>query len=66
LPHKRRFQFVMRRTFILGAPLALALLVGCVDAADSLQSGPQVGDKVGIFEPLNVTGPFEGKRQCLV
>jgi hypothetical protein len=56
----------MRMTLSLGAPLALALLVGCVDAADSLKSGPQVGDGVGIFEPLSVTGPFEGKRQCLV
>ena len=56
----------MRRTFTIGAPLALALLVGCVDAADTLKSGPQVGDKVGIFEPLNVTGPYKGNRQCLV
>jgi len=56
----------MRKTLSIGAPLVLALLVGCVDAADSLKSGPQIGEGVGIFEPLNVTGPYEGKRQCLV
>jgi len=56
----------MRTSFTAGATLAFALLVGSVDAADALKSGPQVGDGVGVFEPLNVTGAFSGKKQCLV
>jgi hypothetical protein len=62
----------MRVGLTTGACLALALLVGCTDGkgeekkGDGLKSGPQVGQGVGIFEPLSVTGPFEGKRQCLV
>jgi hypothetical protein len=49
-----------------GATLALALLVGSAVAEDGLKSGPQVGDGVGVFEPLNVTGAFAGRKQCLV
>jgi hypothetical protein len=49
-----------------GATLALALLVGSVDAADALKSGPQVGAGVPVFEPLNVTGASAGKKQCPV
>jgi hypothetical protein len=60
----------MRISLTAGAFVALALLVGCADGKDEekggLKSGPQVGDGVGIFEPLSVTGAFEGKRQCLV
>jgi len=50
----------MRMHLATGVPLALALLVGCANAAGDLKSGPQVGDGVGIFEPLGVTGA--GKR----
>lgn len=33
----------------------------------SVRSGLQAGDKIAsIFEPLNVTGPFQGERHCLV
>ena len=50
-----------------GASLALALLLGSAWAEDALQSGPQVGDAVpSPFQPLNVTGKFAGKKQCLV
>jgi hypothetical protein len=56
----------MKLHLAAGAPLLLAVLVGCTDAAGETKSGPQVGDNCGIFEPLNVTGPFAGKKQCLV
>jgi hypothetical protein len=49
-----------------GTSLALVLLLGCADAADSLKSGPQVGDKVQVFEPLYVTGPEAGAKKCPV
>ena len=49
-----------------GASLALVLLLGSTFAADPLKSGPQVGDSVDAFSPLNVTGPFAGNNQCLV
>ena len=62
----------MRVGLTTGACLALALLVGCTDGkgeekkGDGLKSGPQPGDGCGIFEPLNVTGPFAGEKRCLV
>jgi hypothetical protein len=57
----------MKSCMALGASLALALLVGSAWAADAPQSGPQVGDAVpNPFNPLNVTGKFAGKKQCLV
>lgn len=45
--------------------LAGALLVGGAVAAE-LTSGPQPGDKVGPFHPLNITGESAGQKQCLV
>jgi hypothetical protein len=46
--------------------LALAFLVAGAMAAESLKSGPQVGDDVpGPFHPLNVTGPNAGEKFCL-
>jgi hypothetical protein len=49
------------------ASLALALLASGVWAGEALKSGPQVGDAVpSPFQPLNVTGKFAGKKQCLV
>lgn len=57
----------MNRGIAMGASLALALLVGGVWAAESLESGPQVGKSVpGPFNPLNVTGDAAGKKQCQV
>ena len=50
-----------------GASLALVLLLGSGRTDDALKSGPQVGDAVpSPFQPLNVTGKFAGKKQCLV
>jgi hypothetical protein len=49
------------------ASLALALLAGSAVAGEALKSGPQPGDAVpNPFNPLNVTGKFAGKKQCLV
>jgi hypothetical protein len=56
----------MKMHVAAGVPLLLAVLVGCADGAGEGKSGPQVGDHVGVFEPLNVTGPFAGDKRCLV
>jgi hypothetical protein len=50
----------------LGATLVAALLVGSAVAAESLKSGPQVGEGMGVFLPLHCSGPTEGKKLCLV
>ena len=50
----------------MGASLALVLLASSTFAADAPKSGPQVGDPMTIFEPLNVTGSAAGERACLV
>ena len=48
-------------TCVVGAVLASSVL------AEELKSGPQTGTSLpGPFHPLNVTGPFAGKKQCLV
>jgi hypothetical protein len=56
----------MNRRIAAGATLAVALLLGSAVAADALKSGPQPGDPMGVFDPLNVTGNYAGDRQCLV
>jgi hypothetical protein len=43
----------------------MALLAGAVIAAD-VKSGPQPGDNLSAFHPLNVTGPRSGQKNCLV
>ena len=53
----------MKRTWIVATA---ALLVSSVMAADAVKSGPQPGDKIDPFHPLNVTGQFAGEKQCLV
>jgi hypothetical protein len=56
----------MNRRIAMGASLALVLLIGSAWAADALKSGPQPGDDLTPFDPLNVTGEFAGETQCLV
>jgi hypothetical protein len=56
----------MRSRIAVGASLALALLAGGLLAAEALKSGPQVGDSVNSFEPLNVTGEYAGEKKCQV
>jgi hypothetical protein len=53
----------MRTTVFLAAGV---LLVSSVNAADAPKSGPQPGDHITPFHPLNVTGEFAGQKQCLV
>jgi len=50
----------------LWAFAAGVLLVSSAVAADAVKSGPQPGDKIDVFHPLNVTGQFAGEKQCLV
>jgi hypothetical protein len=57
----------MNRRIAVGASLAVALLVGSVLAADSLKSGPPVGQKIpGPFHPLNINGSAAGTKACQV
>jgi hypothetical protein len=62
----------MPNRIAIGASLTLVLLMGCGSAGDSpksgdsLKSGLQPGDRCDVFDPLNVTGTFAGKKQCLV
>jgi hypothetical protein len=56
----------MRMPFAVGSVLTLVLVAGCTQAAGEFKSGPQVGESVVPFEPLSVTGPFAGKKECLV
>jgi hypothetical protein len=44
---------------------ALGLLAGAVMGAD-LKSGLQPGDKVSVFNPLNVTGSEAGNKACQI
>ncbi|HEX5106034.1 MAG TPA: hypothetical protein VFV87_19580, partial [Pirellulaceae bacterium] len=44
-----------------------SLVASSLPAAEPLQSGLQVGERLtNIFEPLNVTGPYAGEQHCLV
>jgi len=57
----------MTSRIAIGTGLALLLLVGTGFAAETVQSGPQVGEKIpGAFTPLNVTGEDAGQKRCLV
>lgn len=56
----------MRRRIVMGASLAAALLVVSALAAGGLESGPQVGKHVGVFDTLHCTGPDAGSKSCLV
>lgn len=44
---------------------ALALSFGVVTASDTI-SGPQVGETVHGFNPLNCTGEHAGEKHCLI
>jgi hypothetical protein len=59
-------RYTMRSRIAVGASLALALLAGGLLAAEALKSGPQVGESVTSFEPLNVTGEYAGEKKCQV
>ena len=60
----------MRQPMFLGASLAVALLCGYATGAENLKSGPQIGDRVTPFFPINVLNAdrpaMNGKKNCLV
>jgi hypothetical protein len=52
---------------VMGASLAMALLAGCVVAAESVKSGLQPGDDIpGPFDVQNVTGSAAGRKACQI
>jgi hypothetical protein len=53
------------RLLSLTAVIAIALNIGVASAAD-LKSGPQVGENVVPFHPLNCTGDHAGEKYCLI
>jgi hypothetical protein len=50
----------------MGAIAMAAVVLSTAAGGESLKSGLQVGGSPTPFHPLNVTGPFAGKKQCLV
>jgi hypothetical protein len=50
---------------LLLSTAVVGLMAGLSFGAD-LKSGPQVGDSVSAFNPLNVTGRAAGKKACQV
>ena len=57
----------MNRSIVVGASLAAALLAYGAFAAETLKSGPQPGDAVGVpFHVLNINGDDAGKKNCQV
>jgi hypothetical protein len=60
----------MRQSIFLGASLGVALLCGYAAGGESLKSGPQVGDAVTPFHPINILNvdrpQLNGKKNCLV
>ncbi len=61
----RRLYMNLFRMFAV-CTLGLGLVIGSIQAADAVKSGPQVEEKVpGPFHPLNVTGENAGQKSCL-
>ncbi len=50
---------------LLLSAAVVGLMAGVSLGAD-LKSGPQAGDSVSVFNPLNVTGKSAGKKACPV
>jgi hypothetical protein len=50
---------------LLLSAAVVGLMAGVSLGAD-LKSGPQTGDSVAAFNPLNVTGKAAGKKACQV
>jgi hypothetical protein len=56
----------MKLQRILAVAFLVALSAGLVLAAETIKSGPQVGEDLkGPFHPLNITGEQAGKKACL-
>ncbi len=56
----------MMQRFVMGAFALAVLAVAGATAGEALKSGPQVGENVTQFDPLNVTGASAGEKRCLV
>lgn len=57
----------MKRTFLVGATLATAMLLGSSLIAAELKSGPEEGSRrIPAFRPLHCNGPDSGGKVCLV
>ena len=56
----------MNHGMAMGALTVAVLVLSSASAGDALKSGLQPGGSCTPFHPLNVTGPFEGMKQCLV
>jgi hypothetical protein len=56
---------MLNRLLDLTALIVVGLVVGIASAADPT-SGPQVGERVVPFHPLNCTGDHAGEKYCLI
>jgi hypothetical protein len=56
----------MKHGMAMGAFTVALLALSSAGAGDALKSGLQPGGNCSPFHPLNVTGPYEGMKQCLV
>jgi hypothetical protein len=56
----------MKHGIAMGALTVAVFALASTYAGDTLKSGLQPGGKCTPFHPLNVTGPYEGMKQCLV
>jgi hypothetical protein len=56
---------MLKRLIGFAALVAVALVLGVASAAGP-KSGPQVGEEVHGFHPLNCTGEHAGEKHCLV
>jgi hypothetical protein len=57
---------MMLRRAALAAMAAVSLAGALALGGEPLKSGPQVGERVGPFDVLDVTGPNKGKTLCYV
>ncbi len=56
----------MRSRIAMGACVATVLLASGALAAEALKSGPQPGEQLTPFSPLNVNGRAAGEKVCQV
>jgi hypothetical protein len=56
----------MKSRIAVGAFALTVLAFAGAVAGEGLKSGLSVGESCSPFHPLNLTGPDEGKKQCLV
>lgn len=62
IPHRDATGFHLMNRILLSTAV-FGLMAGVALGAD-LKSGPQAGDSVSVFNPLNVTGKSAGQKAC--